>query len=351
MGTPRAIGDALGRRLKARIQLLSQYLAEQLAAGAQLSGSQLRTPRDIRETIRPYVSTAGALEPALAMELEAMAAAAEVTIEDLLVIQGYTDLLSTSGSVSPGTPSTFVGCSAEQAQNGKPCQVLVWEADPALLPFVTLVHRVPSHGPASLSLTLAGLHPIAMLNEAGIAVCSNSLLVNDSAYGHFTTHIVASLMTVPSYEDALHRAQAAPRWGGRAIHLLAANGDRASIELSGDRTAILPDLMRNAPRVHTNHPLDESIQPVGRSDAFSRVRLENLAALAVRSTQVTPSEVLRWFGLSGGTPGPTTGETTTRKRRGSVSNPDACIALYLDPGERIIYLRRGPGMGMDAKRI
>lgn len=349
-GTPRVIGNSLGLRLKARIQALAQHLAEQLAANSRLSGV-LRTPQDVRDSLRPHVASLGALEPSLAMELEAMAHAAEVTIEDLLVIQGYTDLLSTSGANAPATPSTFVGCSAEQTQNRNPLQVLVWEADPALLAHVTLVHRVPSHGPASLALTLAGLHPIALLTEAGIGVCTNALLVNDSAQGHFTTHVVASIAAVPCFEDALHRAQAGPRWGGRAIHLLAANGERASIELSGGRTAVLPDQMRNFPRVHTNHPLDESIQPVGRADPFSRVRLENLASVAVRATNVTPPEALRWFGLSGGTPGPVTGETTARKRRGSVVNPEACIVMCIDPVERLVYLRRGPGMGLDVARL
>lgn len=352
MGTPRTIGDSLGLRLKARIQVLAHYLSEQIAAGSMLSGRALRTPRDIREVIRPHLANLGTLEPGLAMELEAMAGAAEVSLEDLLIIQGYTDLLSTNGSHAPSTPSTFVGCSAEQTQNGKACQMLLWEADPALLPYVTLLHRIPAHGPASLSLTLAGLHPIAVLNEAGIAVTSNTLLVNDSAsYGHFTTHIVASLATAPSYDDALHRAQAGPRWGGRAIHLLASSGERASIELSGSRTAILPDQMRNAPRVHTNHPLDEHIQPVGRSDDFSRVRLENLAATVVRAKAVHPAEMLQWFGLANSATGPSRHESTARQRRGSITNPDACIALYLDPAERLLYLRRGPGTGLDAKRL
>ena len=118
MGTPRTIGESLGFRLKARIQLLAQYLAEQLAGSAR-GNSVLRTPRDIRETIRPHIATVGALDPSLAMEMEAMAAAAEVTIEDLLIIQGYTDLLSTCGSLAPATPSTFVSCTAEQTQTGK----------------------------------------------------------------------------------------------------------------------------------------------------------------------------------------------------------------------------------------
>src|SRR5690606_28455455 len=146
------------------------------------------------------------LEPGLAMELESCSRTSGLPPEDLLAIHGYTDLICGLGAPVPTTPSTYVAIPASHTLIGTPLQALVWECDPVLLPYVSLVHRIPSHGPASLSLTLAGLHPIAFINEAGISVASNAMPIKDSEPGHFTTHILAAMTTAPAFEDALSRA-------------------------------------------------------------------------------------------------------------------------------------------------
>jgi len=347
IGTPRTIGEGLGQRLKSRLQVLAQYLAEQLAANARLGGRQL-TPDNVRERLRTAMPALTDLEPGLAMELESMARAAELEPEDLLIIHGYSDLLS-AFACQAMQPSTFIAFTAEQTESHAPAMALVWESDPALLPYVTLVHRMPAHGPASLSLTLAGLHPIAFINEAGLAAASNTLLVTDGVPGQFTTHVLASLTSAPSYDDAVSRAQAGPRWGGRALHLLASDGSRCSMEASGQRLARLPDAIRSAPRVHTNHPIDESILPLVIPDPLSRLRLEQIAGCAIRSHNVTANHVLDWFGLSTA-PAPGN-ESSARRRRGTVANPDACIVLWLSPATRELQVRRGPGSGLDGFRL
>ena len=344
IGTPRSLGEGLGQRLKSRLQVLAQYLAEQLAANARIGGRTL-TPANVRERLRTSMSALADLEPGLAMELESMARAAELAPEDLLIIHGYADLLSTFACQSV-QPSTYVGFTAAQTESGLPAMALVWEADPALLPYVTLVHRIPAHGPASLSLTLAGLHPIAFVNEAGLAAASNTLLVTDGVPGQFTTHVLASLTSAPSFEDAVSRAQAGPRWGGRAIHLLAGDGERCTLEASGQRLIRLPDAMRNAPRVHTNHPIDESIQSLAIADPLSRLRLEQIAGAAVRSRNAGAAQILDWFGLSTMSPRHPS-EAGDRRMRGTVANPDACIVLWLSPATHELQIRRGTGTGLD----
>ena len=347
IGTPRAIGEGLGHRLKSRLQVLAQYLAEQLAANSRLGGRQL-TPANVRERLRSTMPALADLDPGLAMELESLARAADLSTEDLFIIHGYADLLSTFACPSL-QPSTYIAFTSEQTESHAPTMALVWESDPALLPYVTLVHRIPAHGPASLSLTLAGLHPIAFINEAGLAAASNTLLVSDGVPGQFTTHVLAALTSAPSYDDAVSRAQAGPRWGGRAIHLLAADGERCTFEVSGQHLARLPDPIRSAPRVHTNHPLDETIQSQAVTDPVSRLRLEQIAGCAIRTRNVNPSHVLDWFGLS--TPPVQGNDNSARRRRGTAANPDACIVIWLSPATRELQVRRGPGSGLDGFRL
>lgn len=352
IGTPRAIGEALGTRLKPRLQVLSEYLIEYLAQHA-FTGAKAMTADDVRAITKEALPRISDLEPGLAMELESCSRTSGLPPEDLLVIHGYTDLLCGLGAPIPTTPSTYVAIPASHTLIGTPLQVLVWECDPVLLPYVSLVHRIPSHGPASLSLTLAGLHPIAFINEAGISVASNAMPIKDSEPGHFTTHILAAMTTAPAFEDALSRAKRSPRWGGRAIHLMAANGQRETVEVSGSRMAILPDPNQTVVRVHTNHPLAEDLKPVTHDDPFSRVRLEQVASAAVRARQIEPPHVTTWFGLDnesshGGSLGV---DTTARRKRGLVANPDGCITVIIDPAQRCVYLRKGRGAPLERKTL
>lgn len=353
IGTPRAIGEALGQRLKPRLQVLSEYLLENLAQNARLSSTPMSVT-DIRGVISEAVQTVTSLEPSLAMELESISRTSGLKTEDLLAIHGYADFLAYLGASSAVTPSTFVSIPASHTMLGTPMQVLVWECDPVLLPYITLVHRIPAHGPASLSLTLAGLHPIAMLNEAGLAVCSNAMPVRDSQIGYLTSHLIAAMATAPGFSDASNRAKRGPRWGGRAIHILSSDGQRESIELSGERTAILPDPNQNVARVHTNHALSEELKDVVHDDPFSRLRLEHVAAAAIHARGIEPNHVTNWFGLERATTRHEPGngvDTTARRKRGLVSNPDGCITFVLDPAQKCVYVRRGRNSTLERKAL
>ena len=338
IGTPRTMGERLGARLKPRLQVLSQYLAEQLCTLSASNGQAL-TPERLRDLIRPSVQVIARHEPSLWMEFEAMSQASDVAVEDLLVIHGYSDLLSFMQCQLPPRPSTFVCLDASHTADGKPCMAFAWYLDPALLPYLTLMRRIPSHGPATLTLTLAGLHPVAGLSEAGVAVACNELRVRDGACGHFTSHLLSSMLTAPSLEDALRRGLAAPRHGGGAVHGLAANGERFSLELSGQQATRLVDPLAAAPRVHTNHPLDEQLIPtVVLVDATSKSRLEDAANLAVGSTGTTPHTIGEWFGLTR-EPGSTRIALARTDAEGEHST-DAVVVIVLCPGAGEVHLRR-----------
>ncbi len=337
IGTPRTMGERIGTRLKPRLQVLAQYLSEQLCSLAPQNSPKL-TQQRLRELIQPCGPLISRHEPSLWMELEAMSHACELPIEDLLLIHGYSDLLSYLQCEVPPQPSTYLCLDSTHTQDGQPYMALCWYVDPALLPYITLMRRIPSHGPTTLCLTLAGLHPVAGLSEAGVAVASNELRVRDGACGLFTAHLVSSMLTAPSIEDAMRRGLVAPRHGGAAIHGLAGNGERFTLELSGQKTARLSDPMINAPRVHTNHALDESIiSALGTSDATTKQRLEQTASQAVAVSGITPATIGDWFGFSSPS-GPK--PSTTRIEGDTERIPLSSVLVILDPGARELHLRR-----------
>jgi hypothetical protein len=339
MGTPRTIGETIGARLKPRLQVLAQYLLEQLAAGLSSEGRNRLGRDDIRKALKPSLEAATRLEPAVWMELESMAFAADLPPEDLLLIHGYGDLVGFFKSGQTTTRSTFASLNAVHTDHGLPRMVLAWHLDPALLPYVHLVRRLPAHGPGSLTLTLAGLQPVAGLSEAGLAVACNELRIDDGAPGHLTPTMIAAAMTAPSQADAISRVQAGPRHGGACIHLLNAEGERASFELSGQRIVRLPDPWPQSPRVHCNQPLADEIRLVASryDEPTSRSRLERIAAMAIEARSCTPAELLSWFRMNPRSH--TTGEVGTAKIDGIT--PDSTVLMICDPAQRTVHIQRG----------
>ncbi len=337
IGTPRTMGEHLGSRLKSRLQVLAQYFFEQLTS-ASAGSPQPMTVDDLRARLRDSMLPLTRHEPALWMEIESMARAADMREEDLLLVHGYGDLLSHYGFQVPPGRSTFLSLAAPHTDTGLPRLVMAWHLDPALLPYVMLLRRIPAHGPASLSLTLAGLSPICGLSEAGIAAAVNELRVTDGADGHFTCHLLASTLTAPSLDDAASRAAMGPRHGGAALHLLSNGGDRLSLELSGQTTARLDDPYHSAPRVHTNHPLHSDIIKHSAlvNDATSKARLERVAGLAVDASGATPNAIAGWFGLEGKGDRP-----SARLIADPNPTPEVTVLFMADPAAKAIHVRRG----------
>ena len=345
MGTPRTIGETIGGRLKPRLQVLAEYLLEQLAVGLSGEGRGRMGREDVRKALKPSLDAATRLEPAVWMELESMAAAADLPPEDLLLIHGYGDLVGFFRGGQTSSRSTFVSLNAVHTDHGLPRMALAWHLDPALLPYVTLIRRLPAHGPGSLTLTLAGLQPVAGLSEAGLAVAVNELRIDDGAPGHLTPNLVAAALTAPSRGDAESRIQAGPRHGGACVHLLDAEGERVSYELSGQHAIRLPDPWPQSPRVHCNQALSEEVLLMtGRtSEVTSKSRLERIAALAVEARACTPTELAGWFRLTRRT---SSGDPGTAKVDGITA--DSTVLMICDPAQKTVHVQRGgsaQGMG------
>ena len=346
IGTPRTMGGHLGSRLKPRLQVLSQYLADQLCTQATAGGLQLTTNK-LRELIEPATNHLQRHDPSLWMELQAMAHASELPMSDLLLIHGYGDLLSYFNCQIPPQPSTFVAIDSTHTKSGNALMSLCWYLDPALFPYLTLLRRIPTHGPATLCLTMAGLGPVAGISEAGVAVAANEMRVRDGVSGTFTNHLLSSMLTSPGFEDVHRRALIGPRHGGAALHGLSSKGERFTVEVSGQQTARLNDALPNAPRVHTNHPLAESLMPMsGSIDGTSKMRLEHIAGQVIAVNGVTPAIISEWFGMGADI------QTMKRVEADSERVPISLVLVVLDPHKKEMHLcRSGVPSGLETIKL
>jgi hypothetical protein len=193
-------------------------------------------------------------------------------------------------------------------------------------------------------LTVAGLHPVVGLSEARIAAACNELRITDGTPGLFTCHLLAGLFHQPDFDSGVRRLESAPRFGGGAVHVLAGDGRRVSVEVSGLFTARLGDPDPGMPRVHTNHPIADEILPcVSLVDDSSRERLGRIARRAVADHGITPSAIAEWFGLDEGK-----GEEDDDDLMPQ-GIPDAGVVAVADPGGGRMWLRTSDSRGAMAE--
>lgn len=332
-GTPRAIGETLGRTLREPLTELTALVADRLRSitpqGIHLDRTRLAA------IFQPAILDLTRFNPSLWMELEGMCLGSGLPMEALLLIHGYADLLSHLGCRMPPAASTYIGMGPDHAQVRRPLQALAWTPEPMFQQHLTLVRRMPSNGPRSLMLTVAGLHPVAGLSEARIAAACNELRVSDGVPGLFTCHLLAGLFHIPDFDSGVRRLEQAPRFGGGAVHVLAGDGRRASVETSGLRTARLGDPDPAMPRVHTNHPIADEILPcVPLVDDDSRERLGRIARQAVAGRDIAPGTIAEWFGLDEAHAGDEDGDDLLPQ-----GIPDAGVVSVADPAAGRLWLR------------
>jgi hypothetical protein len=325
MGTPRTLGASLGERLRPRLQVATQAVLER---AAPLLASGRLDPDGLRQRLLPALDAMRAHQPGLALELEALADAAQVQVADLLALHAGDGLqMVLGGTTCDATACALLG--RRHLRLDGPGLVFAWQVAAHLLPSVAVVRRIPAHGPASLTLGIAGVHALAGLSEAGLAVAANPFPVADAGIGLPLPHLIQAALLAPGAGDALVRIQAGPRLGGGALHVMTRDGGRTSLELTGSQTVRLDDQRPDAPRVHTGHALSDQLHGAAIAADRSRADLVRLAGHAVNAIALGLDECCGWFGVGPGAD--------------AVPGWDAArtVVAVLEPGRNRMHIARG----------
>lgn len=340
-GTPHQMGRTLGRRLKARIERIAAETYGMIADGSRRWDRQRQADRvEVEGMAAEAADILRGFEASLWREMEGMASAAGTNVDALLAIHAYQDLLSRCDTDRPAAESSTLLIPGERTSHGRALLAHAWYLPEALMDNVVVVRRIPDHGPNTLCLTLAGLHPVVGLAESKTAVASNDLRVLDGhGEGLVSSFQLSAMLAAPSHEEAIARAESGPRLGGRAFHVLAADGRRASLEGSGRTTALLPDPRPEAPRVHANHPVSGPVMANSRSRGApgSRARLGFLASEVVNHQgRLGVNDLVRMLGPEARAPG----------HWPATDAPTACVVCVADPAKRTMAI--APGGDPDA---
>jgi isopenicillin-N N-acyltransferase-like protein len=238
-----------------------ELVAESMRTWERLLASR---PRPVSlETARALalgsLPEAEAYAPELVEEVRGIADGAGFTFEEVFTLNASLDVLGVLGAREyrdePVGCSTY-GVTTPAAANG---DVYVgWNADDSAwwLPSCVLIHVRPEDGPPCLTWTFAGFVGRPGLNPH-LALGANGLCPSDSGRGVPYPFLCRKALAQRTADDAIRAITSARRLSGMNYMLGDADGEVASLEVTGTKHAIVGP--RDGWVAHTNHYVDERV--------------------------------------------------------------------------------------------
>lgn len=224
---------------------------------------------------RKYLPFAQERYPQYVDELEGIAEGAEVSYDDLTVLNVMEAVTMDALHL---TKCTSLAINEQLTADG---HVLVAHNEdwlPENEDDVYLVHATPDDEPAFLAMTYGGLLPNIGFNSAGISQCCDTVYPDDSRIGIPRIFVSRSVLAAQTLGEALSRTLVPQRAAGYN-HLIAhESGELYNVEVSARRFAILYG--EDGYIVHTNFYLDQEMKAIeSESDELINTRIRYYRAL------------------------------------------------------------------------
>jgi isopenicillin-N N-acyltransferase-like protein len=261
-----AAGEDLHRSLAARWQLCLDFIP---ARGHPHSRAE------ILSLLRDCIPAHDDFCPELMRELRAMAETGGVSLEDLLLLNGFTDFKDLLHDRDDGACTAFA-IQADLSADGAPWIGQTWDMNSSALPFTNLLRLQPDNHPNALMISLIGCVGMIGCNSAGLAICTNNLHARAGRPGVFWPFLMRSILACTREEEALELLATVPLAGGHNFLLLGPSGVIHEWE-------ILPQVrLQRASQpwhAHTNHCLEPATREyerldlaVGRQSSINRLQ-------------------------------------------------------------------------------
>ena len=240
-GSPRAMGEQIGEAARDEIQGFCAIALERVRKTTPVSHEHaFHVARSSGEHARAY-------SPDVMAEVEGMAAAAAVTVDEIMLLQvrNQFQVEREAGCTALSVPA---------AANRGPIVAQNWDNDPALDPFTVVLTRRPHAAPALMTCTQAGLVSYLGFNDAGIGACVNTLPAPSRETGVPHYFSLRGIYQARSLEGAIRAVETAYRAIPANIMLATPEGP-ADLEVTIDGVRTLRPSSDSDCLTHTNHAL------------------------------------------------------------------------------------------------
>jgi isopenicillin-N N-acyltransferase-like protein len=254
-GTPAQIGQQHGEDQREAIRTLVAWIRSRHSKVRLCDGRSL----SLDDYLGQLLIASSVYAPALADELDGIAAGAGMTAADVMALNAFLELIIVgndprddfSGCTSFAfTPPATSGGAAYLGQN--------LDIDATYGPHVAVAAVKPTHSPEVLVVTIPGVVGCLGLNEAGLGVTINFLHANDVGIGVCIPFVVRQILAQVRPGDAIGAATVAARACGAHYHVATSNGVIAGIETSGRDYDV--HVTTGGRSVHANHYLAERMR-------------------------------------------------------------------------------------------
>jgi isopenicillin-N N-acyltransferase-like protein len=192
-------------------------------------------------------------------EMSALAAATNMSIEQAIIVGGFTDFVDVvraqgSNDVPEEDDCTAVIVPNELAEgNGFLAQT--WDMHDTATEHAVMLRIEPESGPAALVFSTVGCLGQIGMNEAGIAIGINNLTDANGKFGVTWPFIVRKALAQARVDDALAAILEADLAGAHNFLLFDADGNGWNVEAMVGYRALAQ--LDGRPLIHTNHALDD----------------------------------------------------------------------------------------------
>ena len=347
-GTPGAMGRTFGRRCRDAVHgLYRARLANALEQARTYGGRALNEARLLAVAARclPLVRDH---HPEGFEELSGIAEGADMDLARIWAMNALTDLRDYAAYAEDlGAPSApeGEGCTAIVVGSGRSatggCLAgQTWDLSTDNLPFVCLVRRRPSHGPATVCLTTVGCLSLIGVNEAGVAVGTTNLRTTDVQLGVGYLDVIHRALSQDCRAAATRAVREATRMAAHFFWVVDAAG-AVAIEGSG-RAALEATVAPEEVYVHANHALTAPVRAVeaaGTPMASSHHRQARAEVLTRAAPRTTPEALRAMLGDGEGAE-----LAICRRDFAGISTNGA---LVVDPGQGSAWAVQGPPADAD----
>lgn len=291
-GTPAELGRGQGEQLKA---VIGEFVAQRLrAAKVYLYERGIRDEQTFRDLGRRCLESLKTWDNEGWIEHMALAEAAGVDAVDLYTTGNMTDIrdilalpeLSEKAADAEGCTTALVPGS--HTADGQVIASQTWDLNPTDLDYVVAVHRQPTSGPETWSVTCAGCPSLVGMNAHGVAVGTTNIKTRGSRVGIPYLSLLHKAIRCADRATALKTIIEAPRAAAHT-YWAADPGGVDDIEC----TAISHVKRRgDRPLTRTNHCQDTNharIEDPTAVSSSSKARLARVGTLLANGKQTVES--------------------------------------------------------------
>lgn len=262
----RQVGEAAREETRGFCEIALQRVNQTVAVSKERAYDVARRSTEFAEKYRPD----------LVDELRGTAEAANVSLDDLMLLQVRNQLTSDDGACTSLAVTSRSAAETIVAQT--------WDNDPILDAFTVILTRRPEGRPATMVCTQAGLIAYIGLSETGIGACLNSLPAPSRPIGVPHYFALRELYEADSLDDAVRSLRRAQRAIPANIMLVTPEGP-ADLEVTVDAVRVLrPN--ESGCVTHTNHCVHPELLTINEQfpELIQSHARQRRAADLVRST-------------------------------------------------------------------